>query len=75
MKYATSEAFEFTDPDISSTSTTPTLTTRFIKLVSIWRKRSKDRAQLNSISSHILRDIGITKIEAMIESNKPFWEE
>jgi uncharacterized protein YjiS (DUF1127 family) len=75
MKYATSEAFEFTDPDKSSTSTTPTLTTKFFTLVSTWRKRSKKRAQLASISSHTLRDIGITRFEAMIESDKPFWEE
>jgi uncharacterized protein YjiS (DUF1127 family) len=83
MKYATSaafaeafaEAYEYGNAEISSADTTSNLATRFYMTVNTWRQRSRIRAQLAGISSHSLQDIGISKIDAMIALNKPFWEE
>ena len=75
MKYATFEALEFGPARISLADTTSNLASRIYKAVDSWRKRSKTRAQLGGISSHSLQDIGISRIEVIIESNKPFWEE
>ena len=75
MKYATSEAFEFGSAELPLADTTSNLALRFYKTVNTWRQRSRTRNQLASISSHSLQDIGISRIDAMIESDKPFWEE
>ncbi len=78
MKYATSaafaEEFEFGNAEISSADTTSNLASKFCKTVNTWRQRSRIRAKLAGIPSHSLQDIGISKIDAMIELNKPFWE-
>jgi uncharacterized protein YjiS (DUF1127 family) len=75
MKYATSEAIEFGSAGIPLAETTSNFASRSYRTVKAWRQRSKARAQLSGISSHSLQDIGITRIDALIESNKPFWEE
>jgi len=38
-----------------------------------WIERSRQRRALASLSDHELRDIGITRIEAVREAEKPFW--
>jgi uncharacterized protein YjiS (DUF1127 family) len=75
MKYATPEAFEFGTAELPLADTTSNLASRFYKTVKTWRQRSTTRAQLAVISAHSLHDIGISRIDAVIESNKPFWEE
>jgi uncharacterized protein YjiS (DUF1127 family) len=75
MKYATPEAFEFGTAELPLADTTSNLASRFYKTVKTWRQRSITRAQLAGISSHNLQDIGISRIDSHIESNKPFWEE
>ena len=75
MTYATSEAIEFGSAEISMADTTSNLASRFYKTVDTWRQRSRTRAQLAGISSHNLQDIGISRIDAMIELNKPFWKD
>ena len=75
MKYATSETFEFGSAELPLAETTPSYASRFYETVKIWHQRSITRAQLSAISSHSLQDIGISRIDTVIESNKPFWEE
>ena len=75
MKYATPEALEFGPTRISWADTTSKLASRIYRAVNTWRQRSRTRAQLAGISAHSLQDIGISRIDAVIESNKPFWEE
>jgi uncharacterized protein YjiS (DUF1127 family) len=75
MKYATSEAIEFGAAELPLAETSSNLASRFYKTVKTWRQRSTTRAQLSGISAHSLQDIGISRINAVIESNKPFWEE
>jgi uncharacterized protein YjiS (DUF1127 family) len=39
-----------------------------------WSERSRQRADLRELNEHLLKDIGITRQEALDEANKPFWE-
>ena len=42
-------------------------------LISVWRRRAREREQLARLSPHLLRDIGITPLGARREAEKPFW--
>ena len=75
MKYATSEAIEFGTAELPLAETSSNLASKFYQTVKTWRQRSITRAQLSGISARSLQDIGISRIDAVIESNKPFWEE
>ena len=39
-----------------------------------WREVSYQRRQLRNISDNLLKDIGISRIDADREANRPFWE-
>ena len=75
MKYATPEALEFGPTRVSWADATSNLASRIYRTVDTWRQRSRTRAQLAGISAHSLQDIDISRIDAVIELNKPFWEE
>jgi uncharacterized protein YjiS (DUF1127 family) len=52
------------------------LATRFAKaadLVLAWSERVRQRRQLARFDDHLLRDIGITRADALAEAEKPFW--
>ena len=38
-----------------------------------WQERARQRAALRSMDERMLRDIGITRADAMTEVEKPFW--
>jgi uncharacterized protein YjiS (DUF1127 family) len=38
-----------------------------------WRRRSLSRQELESLSDSTLRDIGISRCDAVGEASKPFW--
>jgi len=40
-----------------------------------WRQRSRVRAELAAFDARMLRDIGITRCDAIREISKPFWRE
>jgi uncharacterized protein YjiS (DUF1127 family) len=46
---------------------------RAADLLLTWQQRARDRRQLQSLSDHMLRDIGLTRADAWAESDKPFW--
>jgi uncharacterized protein YjiS (DUF1127 family) len=46
---------------------------RVADLLLIWHQRSRQRRQLQSLSDHMLRDIGLTRADVLAESSKPFW--
>ena len=46
---------------------------RAIDLLLIWQQRARDRRQLESLSDHVLRDIGLTRADVYAEASKPFW--
>jgi uncharacterized protein YjiS (DUF1127 family) len=39
----------------------------------LWRERAHGRQQLRTFDDHLLRDIGITRLQAEAEAQKPFW--
>ena len=38
-----------------------------------WRRRARSRSELLRLDDRTLRDIGITRAEALYEIDKPFW--
>jgi uncharacterized protein YjiS (DUF1127 family) len=44
-----------------------------IALFKEWRRRAYERQELMTMSDMSLRDIGITRCDAMNEASKPFW--
>ncbi len=40
-----------------------------------WRWRSRERGQLAALDDRMLRDIGLTRADAIRLSRKPFWQE
>jgi len=46
---------------------------RLLALCSRWRQRRRERAEIRRLDDRDLRDIGITRIDAMREADKSFW--
>ena len=46
---------------------------RAVTLLLIWRERAQQRRDLQSLSDHMLRDIGLTRADVFAEASKPFW--
>lgn len=44
-----------------------------IAMAALWWERGRSRRILAGLDDHELRDIGITRTEALLESEKPFW--
>jgi uncharacterized protein YjiS (DUF1127 family) len=42
-------------------------------LLTTWRRRAVDRAQLRSLDAHMLRDVGLSLADVECEAGKPFW--
>ncbi len=54
----------------SSAGTLALLVTRF----QAWRERSRSRRDLMRLSEHQLQDIGLSRLDAETEWQKPFWQ-
>lgn len=48
---------------------------RMVSELAEWRRRLRDRRALAAMSDRSLRDIGVTRYDALQEANKPFWRE
>jgi uncharacterized protein YjiS (DUF1127 family) len=46
---------------------------RAIDLLLTWYERSRQRRQLLALSTHMLRDIGLSRADVEGEAGKPFW--
>ena len=46
---------------------------RATAVVSVWLDRARQRRHLAQLSEHMLRDIGLTRVDAWAEAQKPFW--
>jgi len=44
-----------------------------VSTVILWLERGRSRRVLATLDDHQLRDIGVTRAEARLESAKPFW--
>ena len=47
---------------------------RCLMLLLVWEQRLKDRDTLEGMSQSRLRDIGLSRPQAMREARKPFWQ-
>jgi len=43
------------------------------EMVSVWLRRSRTRRRLAELEDRELRDIGVSRAQALDESKKPFW--
>jgi len=48
--------------------------TGIFSTVAEWQRRANERQQLRHIDDRLLRDMGIRRIDAVAEANKPFWK-
>jgi uncharacterized protein YjiS (DUF1127 family) len=39
-----------------------------------WHERARQRRQLECLSDHMLRDIGLTRADVLAEATKQFWQ-
>jgi uncharacterized protein YjiS (DUF1127 family) len=46
---------------------------RFLNTLRLWHRRAQGRQQLREFDDQMLRDIGITRLQAAAEATKPFW--
>ena len=45
-----------------------------LAMVREWMRRSRTRHEIAELDDHLLRDIGLTRYDAAVESNKHFWQ-
>lgn len=43
-------------------------------LILLWIHRYRQRKLLSDLEDHILKDIGVSRVDALQESSKPFWK-
>jgi len=46
---------------------------RAVTVLREWHRRHRGRGELATLDDRMLRDIGITRVEALYEIDKPFW--
>lgn len=47
---------------------------RIVTKILFWREVAIQREALGSLSDELLKDIGITRAEAVREASRPFWD-
>jgi uncharacterized protein YjiS (DUF1127 family) len=47
---------------------------RVIATFRLWRQNARSRHELLRLSERELKDIGLTRYEALYEANRPFWD-
>lgn len=45
-----------------------------IELVNLYVQRSRSRKELANLDKRMLKDIGVSRADQIVESNKPFWK-
>ncbi len=48
-------------------------TRAIVSIVALWLERGRSRRALATLDDHQLRDIGISRADALLEGAKPFW--
>ena len=46
---------------------------RFIAMLLLWQERARQRAALAALDDRMLKDVGLTRADVMLEIGKPFW--
>ena len=45
-----------------------------VERVKLWHSRARERQVLAELDDYMLRDIGLTRSDARMESERPFWQ-
>jgi uncharacterized protein YjiS (DUF1127 family) len=45
------------------------------EMLGYWMERSRTRRQLRALETHSLEDVGLTRAQAITESDKYFWQQ
>ncbi len=59
--------------NISFTEQVKAMVLAMWETVTIWRNRAHQRRQLLEMETRILKDLGLTRMDAIQEAEKPFW--
>lgn len=57
----------------SATGSFLSLLRGLVEQLFVWQERWEQRERLSGLDEHILRDIGLSRADALRESDKPFW--
>jgi len=60
-------------PENSKASGPVGVIVRVIDLILLWQERAHSRYRLAQLDERMLKDIGISRLDALQESAKPFW--
>jgi uncharacterized protein YjiS (DUF1127 family) len=60
---------------LAITNAIPSLRKKFVETLREWRRRSRSRRDLMTLSDRDLWDMRLTRAEAGQEATKPFWRE
>ena len=44
-----------------------------VGLLLTWQQRARERHTLAAMDEHIMRDLGLSRVDVMVERDKPFW--
>ena len=50
------------------------LANKMLTKILFWREVHLERSQLSKMSDDLLKDIGVSKVEADHEASRPFWD-
>ena len=48
---------------------------RFMRTVAFWNERARQRRALSQLSDDLLKDVGVSRADAMREARKSFWQD
>jgi uncharacterized protein YjiS (DUF1127 family) len=60
-------------PARSTASGPAGIVVRMIRQLILWQDRANSRHQLAQLDDRLLKDIGISRVDALHEAAKPFW--
>ena len=46
---------------------------RGVATLRLWRERAEERRRLAEFPDYLLKDMGLTRVQAQTEARKPFW--
>jgi uncharacterized protein YjiS (DUF1127 family) len=62
-------------PAVRECERPPSYWRRARAVVNVWRQRLRSRQELVMLDDRALRDVGLTRYDALQEARKPFWRE
>ena len=51
----------------------PAIGRNILETLAVWNRRAQERQALKGLDDRLLKDVGISKYDAKLEADKPFW--